>query len=95
MLRTGIITTYLGLRRSPDTLIIELMSRAECPFKVGDAVVYKPTQEGQGRLVMTGFSELEAGKRYKIVRIIRGVYIVPEGFENVAAGGIYWTEFAK
>jgi hypothetical protein len=71
------------------------MSKKQCPFKVGDAVVYKPTRDGQGKSVMTGFSELESGKRYKIVRIIRGVYIVLEGFENVAAGGIYWTEFAK
>jgi hypothetical protein len=71
------------------------MSKAECPFKVGDAVIYEPTREGRGKLVMTGFSNLEAGKKYKIVRIIRGAYIVPEGFENVAGGGIYWTEFAK
>jgi len=42
---------------------------------------------------MTGFSGLEPGSKYMIFRIIDGVCIVPEGFENVCAGSIYWTEF--
>jgi hypothetical protein len=71
------------------------MQEENCPFKVGDVVIYMPADRGRGHLVMTGFSALAPGNPYKVVRIVKGVYIVPEGFENVPAGGIYWTEFAK
>jgi hypothetical protein len=71
------------------------MGEGNCPFKVGDVVIYKPTDRGRGLLVMTGFSALVPGNTYKVARIVKGVYIVPEGFENVTGGGIYWTEFTE
>jgi hypothetical protein len=43
---------------------------------------------------MTEFAALKPGAKYKIVRIENGEYLVPEGFENSAGGGLYWTEFA-
>jgi hypothetical protein len=69
------------------------MNEQECPFKVGDTVIYKPTHEGRGRIIMTDLSALEPGRKYKIVRIEKGLHVVPEGFENSVAGGLYWTEF--
>jgi hypothetical protein len=71
------------------------MPQEKCPFKVGDVVVYKPTARGRGQLIMTSFSALIPGNTYKVVKIVRDVYIVLEGFENAAGGGIYWTEFAQ
>jgi hypothetical protein len=44
---------------------------------------------------MTSFSALVPGNTYKVVKIVRDVYIVLEGFENAAGGGTYWTEFER
>jgi hypothetical protein len=71
------------------------MPKEKCPFKVGDVLIYKPTERGRGLSAMTDFSAMVPGNKYKVVRIAEGVYIVPEGFENVPAGGIYWTEFTE
>jgi len=70
------------------------MSEEPCPFKVGDTVVYRPTNRGRGLLIMTNLVALKPGNEYKITRIESGVYVVVEGFENDAGGGLYWTEFA-
>jgi hypothetical protein len=71
------------------------MSEQKCPFKVGETVIYKPTHDGRGKIIMTDLSALEPGRKYKIVRIEKGSYVVPEGFENSVAGGLYWTEFTS
>jgi hypothetical protein len=71
------------------------MSEGKCPFKVGDTVIYKPTREGRGKIIMTDLSALEPDQKYKIVRIEQGCYVVPEGFEKSVAGGLYWTEFTS
>ena len=70
------------------------MSNSEFTFKVGETVVYRPTERGRGLVAMTEFAALKPGAKYKIVRIENGEYLVPEGFENSAGGGLYWTEFA-
>jgi hypothetical protein len=44
---------------------------------------------------MTDLSALEPGRKYKIVHIEKGSYVVPEGFENSIGGGLYWTEFTS
>jgi hypothetical protein len=64
-----------------------------CPFKANDIVVYRPSAAGRGKSVMTDFARLEPGKRYRVVRIEKNAYLVLEGFESSAAGGLYWTEF--
>jgi len=69
-------------------------NQENCPFKVGDTVVYRPSSRGRGLSVMTDFAALEPGRKYRIVRIDKGVYVVLEGFENAVAGGLYWTEFS-
>jgi hypothetical protein len=69
------------------------MRDQECPFKVGETVMYQPTNRGRGHLIMTDLSALEPGATYNIARIDKGFYVVTEGFENTVAGGLYWTEF--
>jgi hypothetical protein len=66
----------------------------ECPFKVGDIVIYKPTVRGRGLVAMTDLAKLEPGKKYKVARIDEGISVVVEGFEDSPGGGLYWTEFA-
>lgn len=66
-----------------------------CPFKVGESVVYRPSERGRGAVIMTDLSALKPGNSYKIVRIDRGVCLVVEGFENAAGGGLYWAEFSR
>lgn len=70
------------------------MNAEKIPFQVGDLVVYRPSNEGRGRTIMTDLGNLVPGNRYKISRIDKGVYVVLEGFENATAGGLYWTEFS-
>ena len=66
----------------------------KCPFKSGDLVVYKPTSRGLGLSVMTDFRALQPGNRYKVVDVVKDVYLVLEGFENSPGGGLHWSEFA-
>jgi hypothetical protein len=71
------------------------MNKDKCPFRVGDTAVYRPTNKGRGAIVMTDLATLKPGNKYKISRIDGGVYVVAEGFENAAGGGLYWTEFSS
>jgi hypothetical protein len=71
-----------------------VMSVKKCPFVIDDIVVYRPSQAGHGQIVMTDFARLIPGRKYRIVRIEKDNYIVPEGFENTSAGGLFWTEFS-
>jgi len=57
-------------------------------------VVYRPTVEGRGKIIMAALAALEPGKAYTIVHIVHGVHLVVEGFENTPGGGLYWTEFS-
>ena len=68
--------------------------REKCPFKAGDAVVYRPSRRGLGLNVMTDLAKLVPGQKYKISRIVQSRFIVVEGFEHSVAGGLYWTEFS-
>jgi hypothetical protein len=65
----------------------------ECPFKVGDTVVYRPSDKGWGYEVMHA-EPLVPGKEYVISRIDKGVYVVVQGYTH-PGGGLYWTEFEK
>ena len=67
--------------------------KQECPFKIGDCVVYKPTARGRDLIIMTDLSKLMPGHKYKIARIDDEIYIVVEGFENSIPSGLFWTEF--
>ena len=69
------------------------MNIEECPFKVGQTVIYHPTERGLDLVVMTDFNTLQRGAKYKVARIDKGCYVVPEGFEQAGGGGLYWTEF--
>jgi hypothetical protein len=71
------------------------MNKEECPFQVGDTVIYRPSERGRGLLVMTGLAALQPGKKYRVVSIQKGAYIVVEGFENVPGGGLHWSEFSS
>lgn len=70
------------------------MKSAKCPFKVGDTVVYAPTDVGRGKVIMTEFARLTPGDKYVIARIDKDEYLVLRGFENASVGGLYWTEFS-
>jgi len=69
------------------------MNKEKCPFKVGDTVAYRPSNRGHALDIMID-PQLRKGGSYKIVRIDNDVYVVIEGFEKAAGGGIYWTEFS-
>jgi hypothetical protein len=64
-----------------------------CPFKVGEWVVYKPSTRGRDLIIMTDLAKLVPGQRYKVARIDDDVYVVVEGFETSLPSGLYWTEF--
>jgi 3-deoxy-D-manno-octulosonic-acid transferase len=66
----------------------------KCPFKVGDTVVYRPSDRGRGLGVMKDPAALEPGRKYKIAKMDNGTNVVVEGFENAVGGGLYWTEFS-
>jgi hypothetical protein len=67
----------------------------QCPFKVGDFVIYRPSAIGRDKSTMTDLRALKPGSRYKVVRIDKGVYVVLEGYESSSAGGLYWSEFER
>ena len=54
------------------------MDKEQCPFKLGETVVYRPSGRGRGLVAMTDLSALEPGNKYKIARIDDGVYVVVE-----------------
>jgi hypothetical protein len=68
---------------------------SNCPFKVGDSVIYRPTAIGRDKSVMTDLGNLTPGGRYKVARIDKGAYVVLEGYESSPAGGLYWSEFER
>ena len=43
---------------------------------------------------MTAYADLKVGGKYRVARVDKRLYVVIEGFEQDAAGGIYWTEFS-
>lgn len=63
----------------------------KCPFKQGDAVIYRPSRRGHG---LDDADLLEIGKAYLVERIEKEDYVVVEGYRH-PGGGIYWTEFKK
>lgn len=69
------------------------MDTNKCPFKAGDIVIYNPTTKGRGGVIMTELAGLVPGNKYRIARISNDVYVVVEGLEDSAAGGLHWTEF--
>jgi len=73
------------------------MSAAEsaCPFHAGDRVVYSPSDRTRGLLVMTEYANLKPGEICLIAKIDQQAYVVLEGFEDAACGGIFWTQFSK
>jgi len=66
-----------------------------CPFRVGESVVYRPSDRGLGLEVMALPSQrLTLGKTYRIREIQKECYVVVEGYDH-PGGGLYWTEFEK
>ena len=63
----------------------------KCPFKIGDEVLYCPSNRGH---VYDNDDLLEIGKKYKVSMIEQLYYVVVEGY-NHPGGGIYWTKFKK
>ena len=73
----------------------EVIKEGDCPFKVGEVVVYRPSERGIGLSVMIGpEGKPEIGQSVKVTRIVDGRYVVWEGFDH-PSGGIYWTEFSR
>lgn len=69
------------------------LNRNNCPFQVGDQVIYKPSRKGVDSDVMSSPSDkLVIGEVYKVLKIQDGCYVLVEGY-NHPGGGIYWTEF--
>jgi hypothetical protein len=68
--------------------------RKLCPFQVGQSVEYRPSDRARGLVLMTSEAELVPGRRYRIADIVSTAYVVVEGMEGAAGGGLYWNEFA-
>ena len=67
----------------------------ECPFKIGDKVIYRPSEKGSAIEAMTPPSEkLIPGKQYIVSKIQDSSYLVVNGYKH-PGGGLYWTEFSK
>ncbi|MFI0347968.1 MAG: hypothetical protein ACH346_04240 [Chthoniobacterales bacterium] len=65
----------------------------QCPFKIGDKIIYCPSEKGKGAEAMTPLSEkLIPGRQYTVSKIQDSCYVVVEGY-NHPGGGLYWTEF--
>lgn len=62
----------------------------KCPFKVGDRIVYKPSESGW-KLEFLGHA-LSPGKTYVVREIQGGRYVLVEGDPH-PCGGLSWTEF--
>jgi hypothetical protein len=60
-----------------------------CPFKVGDYVVYKPSERGWG---YDDSGLLVPGRTYVVGEIKKERYVAVEGYDH-PGGGLYWTEF--
>jgi hypothetical protein len=73
------------------------MSEADnaCPFRAAELVTYSPSDHDRGNLVMTEYVDLKRGGTYRITRIDKDFYLVLEGFEKTACGGLFWTLFSK
>ena len=64
-----------------------------CPFKVGQNVIYMPSQRGKDLLVMSSENQkLIPGELYEIDQVLDDLYVVPKGYSH-PGGGLYWTEF--
>lgn len=61
------------------------------PFKVGDWVIYRPTDRTRGYTVMDE-QHLVIGRRYRVAEIQDDAYVRVEGY-NDPSGGLYWTNF--
>ncbi len=65
-----------------------------CPFNIGDVVIYQPSQKGLGFDANSKPQErLKPGNKYTIANIEKENYIVVEGYSH-PGGGLYWTEFS-
>jgi hypothetical protein len=62
----------------------------ECPFHIGQTLVYKPSAKGMG-YTRPG-TGLVPYQEYVVREIPEGLYILVEGY-NPPGGGIHWTEF--
>ncbi len=73
------------------------MSKEEtkCPFIIGDLVRYKPSGRTIGLNAMTDLANLKVGQTYRIVDVVKDMYVVVEGFEDSPTGGLAWNEFER
>ena len=66
----------------------------DCPFAVGQFLVYRPSRRGLDSEVMAAPEQkLQPGATYRVEQIVEGQYIVPEGYSH-PGGGLHWSEFA-
>jgi len=70
-----------------------MKSVTQCPYKVGQRVVYRPSQRGLDSEVMASPTEkLIQGKTYVISSIEKNLYLEVQGNTH-PGGGLFWTEF--
>ncbi len=56
-------------------------------------MTYRPTDNGRGKSLMTDLAALQPGGKYRVARVVQGLYVVLDGFESSPTGGLFWTEF--
>jgi len=56
-------------------------------------VRYKPSLRGMGLRTPVEFEILKYGQTYRVVEVQDETYVVVEGLEKHAGGGLYWTEY--
>ena len=65
-----------------------------CPFKVGDLVMYRPSEKGAGLSANNSPWETpKAGETVKIAAITDGKYLTVEGYQH-PGDGLHWSEFS-
>ena len=87
--------TELKLEGSTIQLEPDLEPDDVCPFQSGDIVVYCPSDRGRGLVANGPYANLQPGSQYRVSTVIKGAYVVLEGFEFAPGGGLYWTEFSR
>ena len=63
----------------------------DCPFSIGEKVIYTPSTRGSGLAAMT--DDLVPGGTYQVSSIDAGAYVSVKGHVG-SGGGLFWTEFS-
>jgi hypothetical protein len=71
------------------------MPEGDAPFRVGDRVIYAPSERGIGLTISDPIaSRLVPGQEYRVAELQQGQYVVVQGHTH-PGGGLHWSEFRR